>query len=473
MDDTGPSESGCPVDHGDGPDDGGSNPLDENGLSRREFAKAAVAVGGASALSACLDRTADPDVPQGPDDLSTLPGRQHAWNEFLDSDDHGNDVQPRHRVLLLLDYVGEGANGGTPTDDERETVESAFRSLERAYARSNDGLLFTVGYSPAYFDRFEGDLPGSVDLREPRALASFEDPELDRQDGVVHLASDHPSVVLAAEEALFGERSDVNGVEMAADLPQIFERADRRTGFVGEGLPAENQDVNGVPDSEPVADDAPLFMGFKSGFEKNQASEDRVTISEGPFVGGTTHQLSKIRLELDQWYNQDSRSQRVGKMFCPVHAEEDLVEGAGHNLGDSAGMDERSCPARADEHARTRGVVGHSQKSARARDEDGSPLMIRRDFDSTDGGERTDGSRASSDSQSDGGQASLHFVSLQRTIGDFVDTRDAMNGEDLAANSAVGQKNNNGILQYMTVLRRGNFLLPPREHRALPGPNPS
>jgi hypothetical protein len=197
-------------------------------------------------------------------------------------------------------------------------------------------------------------------------------------------------------------------------------------------------------------------MGFKSGFRKNQASEDRVTIREGPFAGGTTHQLSKIRLELDQWYNQDSRSQRVGKMFCPVHAEEDLVEGAGHNLGDSAGMEERGCPAHADEDARTKGMVGHSQKSARARDDDGSPLMIRRDFDSTDGG-----------------QASVHFVSLQRAISDFVDTRDAMNGEDLAENSAVGQKNNNGILQYMTVLRRGNFLLPPREHRALPAPNPS
>jgi hypothetical protein len=47
-----------------------------------------------------------------------------------------------------------------------------------------------------------------------------------------------------------------------------------------------------------------------------------------------------------------------------------------------------------------------------------------------------------------------------------------MNGEDLAERSAVGQKNNNGILQYMDVLRRGNFLLPPRELRALPTPNP-
>ncbi|UPV76547.1 Dyp-type peroxidase (plasmid) [Halorussus limi] len=423
----------------------------ERGISRRQFAKAAVAIGGASALSACMSRSDDLDVKTGPDDLSTLPARQHAWDEFLNRDQHGNVVAPRHRVLLLLNYAGDGA----PSDADRKTAEAAFRSLERAYRRGNDGLLFTVGYSPSYFGRFDAELPDTVDLREPKALAPFEDPEFDCQDAVVHLASDHAEVVLAAEQALIGEKTTVNGVEMAADLSGIFERADRRTGFVGEGLPADHQDVDGIPDSKPVSDDAPLYMGFKSGFQKNQASEDRVTIREGPFAGGTTHQLSKIELNLEQWYQQDSRSQRVGKMFCPVHAEEGLVEGAGDNLGDSAKMEEKGCPAHAEDHARTKGVVGHSQKSARARDDDGSPLMIRRDFDSTDDG-----------------QAGLHFVSLQRTISDFVDTRDAMNGEDLAERSAVGQTNNNGILQYMEVLRRGNFLLPPRKHRSLPTPNP-
>jgi hypothetical protein len=431
MDATGPSKSG--------------------GISRREFAKAAVAIGGASALSACLSRGGDDlDVPTGPDDLSTLPACQHAWNEYLPTDDHGNDVQPRHRVLLLLNYAGDG----TPTESERETVESALRTLERAYARGSDGLLFTVGYSQSYFERFDAGLPESVDLQRPKALAPFEDPELDTQDAVVHLASDHPEVVLATEQALLGEKSELNGAEASADFAGILEKADRRTGFVGEGLPAENQDVDGIPDSEPVDSDAPLYMGFKSGFEKNQASEERVTIRDGPFAGGTIHQLSKIRLNLEQWYEQDSRSQRVGKMFCPVHAEEGLVEGAGDNLGDSARMEERGCPAQAEDHARTKGMVGHSQKSARARDDDGSPLMIRRDFDSTNDG-----------------HAALHFVSLQRTTSDFVDTREAMNGADLAERSAVGQKNNNGILQYMEVLRRGNFLLPPRDKRALPTPH--
>ena len=424
---------------------------DARGIPRREFVKAAVAIGGVSALSACLGREA-PDLPQGPEDLSSLPDRQHAWNADLTTDDPGNHVAPRHRVLLSLDY----ARQGPPTSKDRETMETALRTLERAYPRSRDddvGLLFTVSYSPAYFERFDDTLPDSVDLQEPRALAPFENPELDRPDTVVHLASDYGSVVLAAEEALLGNRDELNGVSVEASFDGLFERVDRRTGFVGSGLPANNQDVAGVPDSKPVPEESPLYMGFKSGFSKNQASEDFVSIPEGPFAGGTTQQISLLHLHLDQWYEQDSRYHRVATMFCPVHAEEGLVEGVGDNLGDTAQMEERGCPAHTEEHARQYGVVGHSQKSARAR-KDGSPLMIRRDFNSTDDG-----------------QASLHFLSLQRGIGDFVDTREAMNGTDLTS-GVVGQRTNNGILQYMTVKRRGNFFLPPRGLRSLPPASP-
>jgi len=346
----------------------------------------------------------------------------------------------------LLDYADEG----TPSSDEREQVESALSSLERAYQRGNDGLLLTVGYSPAYFERFEQELPDSVGLEEPEALTPLEEPELDRPDAIVHLASDYPSVALAAEEALLGEQQSANGVEMEADVSDVFERADRRTGFIGEGLPAENQDVRGIPDSEPVPEESPLYMGFKSGFEKNQASEDRVTIQEGPFAGGTTQHVSKIRLHLDQWYEQDSREQRVAKMFCPAHAEEGKVEGVGDNLGTDSGIDE--CAEDVEATAQDEGVVGHSQKAARAREDD-SPIILRRDFDSTDDG-----------------AAGTHFLSLHRSIGDFVDTREAMTGIDVAENSAVGSQLNNGILQYMSVLRRGNYLLPPRSKRALPAP---
>jgi hypothetical protein len=419
----------------------------ERGISRREFVKAAVAIGGSAALSACVARENAPDLPQGPNDLSALPTRQHAWNEFLARDDHGNHLPPRHRVLLSLNY----ADDGTPTKQDRRTVETTLRDVERAYPHSHDGLLFSVSYSPAYFNRFGASLPKSVDLPKPEALAPFEDPKLDTPDAVVHLASDHGQVVLAAEEALMGNKEKLNGVEMDATFDSVFERIDRRTGFIGDGLPAENQDVAEIPDSEPVPEDAPLYMGFKSGFDKNQATEDGVTIGSGPFADGTTQQISTIKLHLEQWYEQDSRYQRVAKMFCPAHAESGIIEGDGDNLGQSSQMDQ--CPP-AKQSARQSGVVGHSQKTARARKND-RPVILRRDFDSTDGDE-----------------ASMHFLSLQQAIRDFTKTREAMNGTDLAANSALGTKNNNGILQYMTVTRRGNYLVPPRERRALPPAQP-
>jgi hypothetical protein len=438
-------------------------------IARRDFVKSAVAIGGASALSACLGRE-DVDLPEG--DPGARPERQHAWNAALATDEHGNHRSPHHHVVRLLDYRGDGP----PADADRDTVAEALQALERAYPPSHEsedgtaaGLLFTVGYSPSYFDRF-GATPETVDLPTPEPLAPFEEPTPDDPDVVLHLASDYGSVVLAAEEALLGElgggggdgdidgREAVNGVDVPG-LATVFANADlagsgrtRRTGFVGAGLPADNQDVAGIPDSEPVDEEAPLYMGFKSGFAGNQAGEDRVTIESGPFAGGTTQHLSLIRLRLQQWYEQDSRYHREATMFCPAHAEEDRIEGAGHNLGTDSGMDE-ACE-HATEHAQEYGKVGHSQKMTGVREDD-EPLILRRDFDSTDDD-----------------RATLHFLSLQGSIADFVETREAMNGSDVADETAVGQRTNNGILQYMDVERRGNYLLPPRAHRALPAPDP-
>ena len=192
-------------------------------------------------------------------------------------------------------------------------------------------------------------------------------------------------------------------------------------------------------------------MGFESGFEGSQATEDRVTVDSGPFAGGTTQHLSQIRLNLQQWYEQDSREHRESVMFCPVHAEEGRIEGTGENLGAANRVADCADDVAAD--AAESGKVGHAQKVARAR-EDGRPRILRRDFDSTDDG-----------------RATVHFLSLQSDIGEFVATREAMNGTDVADSAAVGQRSNNGILQYISVERRGNYLVPPRDRRALPAPD--
>lgn len=427
-------------------------------LTRRDALRTAVAVGGSAGLSACLDLEGGSETPTVGDETTRqttesgatteLPERQHAWNDFSRTDKYGNALLPRHHVLLLADYTGTGPVG----DDDRERAERAFSDLETAYGWSTDGLLFTVGYSPSYFDRYGASLPDSVDLPPPEALAPFEDPAFDAPDLLVHLASDRASAVVEAEQALLGEIETANGEKMSETLTGIVEQVDRRTGFKGPGLPAKHDDANGVPEGA-VPENAPLFMGFKSGFTGNQATEDSVTITDGPFEGGTTQQLSLLRTELGQWYNQDSRWQRVAKMFSPTHAQKDLVEGAGSNLGNTSLVEENGVADTVQEDAFEQGVVGHTQKTARARDEDGNPLILRRDFPTVDGN-----------------RTGLHFLSLQETISDFVTTREAMNGEEVANVSGVGQKNNNGILQYITTTHRGNFLLPPRAKRSFPRP---
>jgi hypothetical protein len=418
-------------------------------IPRRAFLKSAVAIGGAAAFSACLGRE-DVSVPTGSTEWGAYPRRQHAWNEVLPRDDAGNVLAPRHRVLLYMNYDSVGP----PTSQDRKLVEQALRGVEAAYERSGTGLLLTLSYSPSYFDRFESSSPNGVTLPDPEALAPFEDPAFDTPDAVLHLASNTAQVVLGAEEALRGEVESLNGVEQPdTALTDVLSIAERRPGFVGSGLPAEHaEDIEDLP-ADAVPDDAPMLMGFKSDFSETQPSEDRVTIDAGPFAGGTTQHVSKLRLDLDQWYTQDDRWQREAKMFCPFHAENDVIEGTGENLGTQSGMGECADAERA---ARSEGVVGHSQKSARARDEDDVPLILRRDFNATADGTGT-----------------LHFLSLQRRIEDFVETREAMNGTDLSADTPIGQRANNGLLQYIRTERRGNYLLPPRALRALPPATPT
>lgn len=426
---------------------------DRSALSRREYVRALVAAGGATALSACLDLSDDDEdadpVPAGTDDPSSLPERQHAWDEQLPGDGDENVRPAEHHVLVALSVSDDVGSVADLDADARETVEDALRTLERAYERSNDGLLFTIGYTPAYFARFEEPLPESVDLPEPEPLREGEDPAFDEFDALLHLASDRPEVVLEAEEGLFGDRESVNGIELEAELSGVFDREDdrRRTGFVGDGLPAERTDVPGVP--ETVPEDAPFFMGFRSGFADSQASEDRVTIESGPFAGGTTQQVSSMEINLAQWFGQENHYQRVSKLFSPEHAAEEAVGEVGEELGATNGLtDDRIAATESD--ARERGVVGHAQKAARAR-EDGEPPLLRRDFNTVDGD-----------------RPGLHFLSLQREIADFVRVREAMNGTDLDVATA-----NNGILHYLFVHRRGNYLVPPRSLRALPPADPN
>jgi hypothetical protein len=421
--------------------------MPSRGIDRREFLKAALVIGGTGALSACVAREGEVDVPRG--DPDALPERQFAWNEVLPTGPHGNVKIPNHQLILLLDYRAEGV----PTAGDRETVEAALRSLERAYQwgagdefnpGSTRGLLSMLGYAPRYFDRFDADLPDGVGMQRPEAVIEElgEDADPDRADAVLLLSSDEVQVLLGAEQALRGGFDALNGVSVDAALTDVFEVVDRRTGFLGVGRPARNLDAD-VPEHSPTA------MGYRSGFKDNQATEDAVAASIGAFADGTTFHLSRLTFDLDSWYDRDE-TDRVHRMFSPEHTPREVGE-IGEHLGGRSRISQETAE-RTPEDAREHGTVGHTQKVARARDDEFEPTLLRR----------------SEGVSTDLPGPSMNFGSLQRYVEDFLDVRRAMNGVDVDADL---EEEDDGIRGFVDVRSRGTYLIPPRSLRALPTPD--
>jgi hypothetical protein len=406
-------------------------------LTRRRFliGAGAVASGGA-AVGVGLDRALTKDASPPAVALGTqpagLPARQHAWTAVLTRDADGNPVAPRFDRLLFFEV------NGTPTPAHARVLEAALRTLERRYRFSPSGLLFTAGWGPRYFER---SLGVASPIPRAKALSDFELPAIDDYELCLHLACDDERQLAEIEAALV-HGAPLAGADGPLDLSSALTWRETRTGFVGAGLPAQHQDVGGIPPGRPVASSAPLFMGFKSGLRKNQATEDDVTLASGPFAGGTTMHVSYMRLRLDSWYRQLSERDRVARMYAPQVTPAQAARFT---------TDAPSDPGRLGQAISRYGVIGHAQTSARAR-RHARPLIIRRDFNTVDGG-----------------QAGLHFVSLQRTIEDFITTRNAMNASSAQLqNPAITDTVNNGINEFIFVLKRANYILPRRADRSFP-----
>lgn len=389
---------------------------------------AGVAAAGAGGLLAWTRDTkiALPPPPTG------LPPRQHAWEEVLPRDAHGNTEAAPAQRLLMFDVDGD------PSHEHVRHLEAVLRRLETAFPWGPSGLLHLIGWGPGYFARYV-DSPSPIP--PPTPLSLHEDPELDTYDACLHLACDDENRLTAIEQALVDGSGPLPEPSLFS-LRGVLRHRETRTGFVGAGLPARHQDVSGIPNGRPVPPQAPLYMGFKSSFRRNQATEDEITIDDGPLAGGTTMHLSALRLRLDSWYGLLDEDGRAARMFAPqVRARE--VSGF-----------TTSAPTHAEQAASSaerEGVVGHLQAAAGARRDD-RPLILRRDFNTTD-------------SQ----QAGLHFVALQRNIADFEATRRAMNAADApATNPGITATVNNGIKEFIFVSRRANYAVPARADRSFP-----
>jgi hypothetical protein len=405
--------------------------------TRRQLlrAVAGMAVGGVAAgcgANHAPTSTARTDtVPLGPQPAG-LPARQHAWTATLARDQYGNPTAPRFDRLLFFDLEGP------PQPADARALEAVLRALEREYPWGPSGLLFTAGWGPGYFEQ---GLKIRSPIERPQALSTFELPTLDDYDLCLHFACDDEDRVAAVEAALV--RGDpLPGIKGSLEIARGLRWRETRTGFVGAGLPAGRQNVGGIPPGKPVPASSPLFMGFKSGLLKNQATEDYVTIADGPFTDGTTMQVSYMRLRLDSWYGMLDERDRVARMYAPEVTPAEV---------DRFTTDAESDPQLLGQAISRYGVIGHSQTSARARRK-GKPLIIRRDFNTVDGGE-----------------AGLHFVSVQRSIQDFITTRNAMNASHAQIeNPSITPTINNGINEFIFVLRRANYILPSRAERSYP-----
>ena len=416
------------------------SPEQRRAWTRRRFfiGAAAVAAGGAAAGIA-LDQAGGspgsaPEIPQVSlgSQPAGLPVRQFAWTATLKQDDHGNPISPRHDRLLFFDVEG------SPSPQAASLLEASLRTLERAYPWGPGGLLFTAGWGPGYFER---QLRVRSPIPRAKPLSDFELPTIDDYDLCLHFACDDERRLAEVEAALV-HGALLAGADGHLTLAPALRWRETRTGFVGAGLPAANQNVGGIPPGSPVTEGTPLFMGFKSGLRRNQATEESITIPDGPFADGTTMQVSYMRLRLDSWYRQLSERERVARMYAPQVTPEQVK----HFTTDAP-----SDPGLLGQAISRYGVIGHSQTSARAR-RHGKPVIIRRDFNTVDGG-----------------QAGLHFVSIQRSIADFVRTRTAMNAASAQLyNPAISDTVNNGINEFMFVLKRANYIIPSRAERAFP-----
>jgi hypothetical protein len=404
--------------------------------SRRSALARLGALAGTLGLSGCAQvlgsaSESGTDLPPNPH-ADSLPDRQFAQNAHLPTDEAGNDLQAHYRRLLFLTLDVD------PSDDAERTVERGMRTIEAAYDWRPNGLFHVLAWGTDYFRRL-GKL-STAPISEPQVISRTDNPNLLEFDALLILESDVPSQLTAVENAMFGSADTLGGEPVEHPLGDVFSIAEVRTGFLGKGLPARHANVEGIPPGA-LSEDDPTFMGFFSDRQGTQASEDRVTIDSGRFAGGTTLHVSHLTQSLDGWWEALDDIGRVARMFSPEFDPSDIPD---------FGSDVPFTDAVRD-HAEAFDVVGHHEKVAQVR-RDGEPIILRRDFNTTDGD-----------------QAGVHFLSFQRKLEHFRATRRAMNGWYVRDDSeSITDRENNGILNFIDVQSRANFYVPRRDRRSFP-----
>ena len=221
---------------------------------------------------------------------------------------------------------------------------------------ARNGLLFTASWAPHYFEQVLG--VSFARSRAPRSSRTSSCRRFDDYDLCLHLACDDEQRLAAVELAL------VHGHALAGrgtiDLARASRWRETRTGFVGTGLPAAHQHVNGIPPGNPVPAELTAVHGLQ------------VRLHQEPGDRGRRHDPGRaVRQRHD---DAGELHAPAARQLVPGSSDEDAARGAHVRArGDRRPRsprftdDPRPTPQRYAEAASRYGVVGHSQTSARAR----------------------------------------------------------------------------------------------------------
>ena len=263
----------------------------------------------------------------------------------------------RYDRLLMFDVIGR------PTPQYARVLEATLRELEHAFPWGPDGLLFTVGWGPAYFKLIWGRGPRS---RRPKRSRDFELPAIDHYHLCLHLACDDESRLREIEAAL------VHGAPLAGDQGSLSARqascagARRARASPAQACPPHTRTWAGSPRATRCSNLTPLFMGFKSGL-KEPGDRGRRGDPHGAIRRRHDDARQLHAPAARQLVRELGQRGRVARMYAPQVTPAEAARFT---------TDAASDPQLLNQAIHRYGVVGHAQTSARAR-RNGSPIILR------------------------------------------------------------------------------------------------
>jgi hypothetical protein len=421
-----------------------------------------------------------------------LPPEQHLLQGVRIVEDKGVEVVVpalHHQVVTGMVMVGDKKRSLV---EAQETLEDALRKVERRFEPTPAGVGITVAWGLPYFRRFVPHLADEHIPVDRRATQTKRKPVRVLLDAI-RFPSDGHETILEANEVAVLLRSDLLD-NIGAGAKALFEDLDLfavtsiRKGFAGGGfnggqsLPKQMAVAAQVPGAALIPDRSELFLGFtstqKAGLGPPKiANLEELGFSEGGYFAQGTHlALSHISEDLEAWYLNFPREERVATVFRPglkigesvltvAQGPDDVVNvarvhrdfGRTKQLGHSAGLQTVSRLSTT--------AVGASGAVYGP----GTAIPHRADFNTLDNPFFWSADPAR-DELSDTPAAGVHFVVFNPSSDDFTRMRMAMDGvlpDGTRLPFGPGDRGQ-GFNSILRTTHRQNFIVPPRRHRSFP-----